>query len=48
VGQTHIWVCRWEVSRRYYCGGSLFFFFLAHLILKLVPFRTSGPARAAL
>ncbi|KAJ7899807.1 hypothetical protein B0H13DRAFT_2336855 [Mycena leptocephala] len=19
VGQTHIWVCRWEVSRRYYC-----------------------------
>ncbi|KAJ7799006.1 hypothetical protein B0H13DRAFT_1933421 [Mycena leptocephala] len=19
VGQTHIWVCRWEVDRRYYC-----------------------------
>ncbi|KAJ7431144.1 hypothetical protein B0H11DRAFT_2262302 [Mycena galericulata] len=19
VGQTHIWVCRWEVTRRYYC-----------------------------
>jgi hypothetical protein len=24
VGQTHIWVCRWEVDQRYYCGASFF------------------------
>ncbi|KAJ7429085.1 hypothetical protein B0H11DRAFT_1946012 [Mycena galericulata] len=27
AGQTHIWVCRWEINRRYYCGNPVTFFY---------------------
>jgi hypothetical protein len=43
VGQTHIWVCRWEVDRRYYCGVSFFFPSFIRLILNLGTSRTARP-----
>jgi hypothetical protein len=32
VGQTHIWVCRWEVDRCYYCSAPIFYLFISRLI----------------
>ena len=35
VGQTHIWVCRWDVEYRYYCG--ILFFIFCPLVLYSKP-----------